>query len=105
MPACGLKVPFESSIRQRALALIAQGPYAFPMRWIFIIARFLPYWAAPSAVVLFELGRHFRRRKSPNQWSAFGASAFLILLTLLWFVFRGDLYSDHWVKILLLQGR
>ena len=75
------------------------------MRWAFIFFRFYPYWAIPVAFVVFELGRHFHRHKSPRQWPLFGMVGVLVLSSILWFVFRGDLNSDSWVRALLFQNR
>lgn len=70
------------------------------MRELFLAARFFPYWALPVTLILFELGRFFRRRQMGMQFVCFGTAGLLILLTLLWFVFRGDLHSDAWIRAL-----
>ena len=70
------------------------------MRFIYLLARTFPYWALAVAVVLFQLAVFFRRRQSKLQYSLGGIIGFLILGTIAWFVFRGDLYSDHWIRAL-----
>lgn len=74
------------------------------MRWIFILFRFFPYWAFPLSIVVFELGRHFHRKRSSHQWAFFSMAGALGLLTLVWFGFRGDLHSDEWVRALMFQN-
>lgn len=74
------------------------------MHSLFVLLRFYPYWALPAAFVIVELGMHYRRRKQKTQWVVFGISGVLSLTSLLWIVFRGDLHSDRWVRILLNQG-
>ena len=74
------------------------------MRWGFIAIRFYPYWAVPVGIVFLELARHFRRKNKFNQWPCMGVAGGLFLLVVLWFGFRGDLNSDHWVRALLFQN-
>ena len=68
------------------------------MRFIYLLARTYPYWALAMAAVLFQLAIFFRRRQSNVQYTLGGIIGFLILGTVVWFAFRGDLYSDHWVR-------
>jgi hypothetical protein len=73
------------------------------MRWLFVAFRFYPYWALPLGLLFFEMGVHFRRRKMPIQWACWSGFSILFGLTLLWFVFRGDLNSDEWARALLFR--
>ncbi|MBN22272.1 MAG: hypothetical protein CL678_13405 [Bdellovibrionaceae bacterium] len=68
------------------------------MHYIFSLARIFPFWALPLAFVLAELGVYFRRRNSSSQFVCWGMVAFLGILTICWFIFRGDLNSDYWIK-------
>jgi len=68
------------------------------MHSVFAAARFFPWWALPSGFVLVEMGVYFRRRKSNVQFHFFAVASALIILSLCWFVFRGDLHSDAWVR-------
>jgi hypothetical protein len=70
------------------------------MRYYFLLARLYPYWALPLAVVLVQLGIFFRRRKSPIQYACLGEAGLLLLGIVAWFVFRGDLYTDRWLRVI-----
>lgn len=70
------------------------------MHFLYSVLRFFPFWVLPTAFILAEIGLFFRRRKSRLQFTFFGLAGFLFLLTLLWFGFRGDLYSDQWLNAL-----
>lgn len=70
------------------------------MNFVYLMARIYPYWALALAMVLFQLAIFFRRRQSPVQYSLLGGIALLGLGILAWFYFRGDLYSDDWVRYL-----
>ncbi len=74
------------------------------MRLIFASVRLFPYFAFPIAIILAEVGRHYRRKHSPKQWTCWGVAFGLMLLTVLWVVFRGDVNSDHWVKAVIGGG-
>jgi hypothetical protein len=68
------------------------------MAIIYKIVRFFPFWALPLCLVLFDLGVFYRRKHSPAQRFFWFMVVLLVLLSLLWFVFRGDLNSEKWVK-------
>jgi hypothetical protein len=70
------------------------------MRPIYLIVRFYPFWALPVALILGELGRHFGRRAGIKKWKwiCWAGSVFLLTLIVLWFIGRGDLNSDRWVR-------
>lgn len=68
---------------------------------VFLAARVFPFWAVPLAIVLADVGRHFRRRRDKRQFLFFGLAGSFIILTLLWAIFRGDKNSEEWVRLLL----
>jgi hypothetical protein len=70
------------------------------MHHVYFLARIYPYWALPLAFVMGQLGLHFRRRKFKVQYSFWGMLVLLIVSSLIWIVFRGDLNADQWVRIL-----
>ncbi|OFZ21061.1 MAG: hypothetical protein A2X94_06945 [Bdellovibrionales bacterium GWB1_55_8] len=71
------------------------------MRFLFTALRFFPYWAIPVAFILADLGLHFRRKNNRVFVPLWSASGLLVVLVLLWFVFRGDKNSDLWVRALI----
>ena len=68
------------------------------MRYVFLLARLYPYWAIALIMVSWQLGAFFRRRSSPYQNLCWVSIVFLSLGFLGWFFFRGDLYSDAWLR-------
>ena len=68
------------------------------MRWLYVLARFYPFWALPTAFILGEFGMFFFRRGQSRYRFFFGMVGFLLVTTVLWFILRGDLNSDNWVK-------
>jgi TctA family transporter len=71
------------------------------MHLVFLLARIYPYWALAVSIVLVQIAIFYRRRNSPRQWTCLGAVAILMLGIVGWFVFRGDLNSDVWIKYIL----
>lgn len=71
------------------------------MRSLYLIARLYPYVALPLALLIADIGRHFRRKKQDYQYYCWFWSGFLLFFIILWFVFRGDLNSDKWVRALI----
>lgn len=70
------------------------------MHFIFLLARVYPYWALALVMILVQLAIFFRRRESSVQWTCLGCAAFLVGGILAWFIFRGDLHSDDWIRTL-----
>lgn len=68
------------------------------MHFLYELARYFPFWAIPIALILGEVGLFFRRRASVFQFPFFGMAGLIMLLTLIWFIGRGDLHSDKWVR-------
>lgn len=68
------------------------------MRWVYAFVRLYPFFAVPVALILVELGLHFRRRRVKTQFYFFGIAGFLLLTSFLWLFYRGDSRSDHWVR-------
>jgi hypothetical protein len=68
------------------------------MSFIFLLARIYPYWALALCMVLFQLFVFFRRRKASFQYTLAGLIALLGAGIVAWFVFRGDIHSDEWVR-------
>jgi hypothetical protein len=66
--------------------------------WVFFIARFFPAFSIGLGVIFVQVGFFYRRRYAKLQIPFFGTAVFLFLAALLWFFFRGDLYSDQWVR-------
>lgn len=70
------------------------------MRLLYLFARLFPFFGICGAVVFFEAGRHFRRRGQDYQYYCWFWVVVLTVLTLVWFLMRGDLHSDRWVKLI-----
>jgi hypothetical protein len=69
------------------------------MHWIFAAVRFFPYAALPLVLIFYELGMHFRRRGMRKGFLfAWAIAGFFVLLTGVWFAFRGEIHSDAWVR-------
>ncbi len=70
------------------------------MNLIHALARLVPYWALPLALVFGEIAWTMRRKKSSTgaEFGCWGVAGFLVLLALGWIVMRGDKNSDEWVK-------
>lgn len=68
------------------------------MRFFYSIAKFYPYLCIGLSVAFFELGLYYRRKNHRAQFVFWGMIGFFILTTLMWFVFRGDLNSDQWIR-------
>ena len=71
------------------------------MSLFFLALRLYPFWAIPLALVMGELGWYFRRKGKKQQWFCWSMVGFLGLTTLLWLIFRGDLYADRWSRAIL----
>lgn len=70
---------------------------------VYWIIRFYPYWSLPLGLVIFELGNYFIRRslRGPAKtmgWSFRGIGVLMGIGIIFWFIFRGDLNSDAWVR-------
>jgi hypothetical protein len=70
------------------------------MHVIYALVRLYPWWALPLILILGELGWYFHRKAARPQYYCWGLAGLLLILTVLWFAYRGDLYSDRWVKSL-----
>lgn len=68
---------------------------------MYFLSRIFPFWALPTAYLLAEIGRHYRRRRSDMQYTLFSGAGALVLLSVLWVIFGGYKYSDQWVKYIL----
>ena len=68
------------------------------MHQIYFLARIYPFWAVPLLMVCWHLGKHFRRRRSRLQYSFLALILILGVSVISWFVFRGDMYSDSWIR-------
>ncbi|OFZ54142.1 MAG: hypothetical protein A2428_17730 [Bdellovibrionales bacterium RIFOXYC1_FULL_54_43] len=68
------------------------------MRFLYIVIRFLPYWAIPLAFTIAEVGVFFRRKQDRMQYFCWVVSAGLVLTVILWIAARGDIHSDAWVR-------
>lgn len=71
------------------------------MHFLYSLVQFLPYWAIPLVLISAELAIHFRRKKALAQWYCVAFGFLMIVLTILWFVYRGDIHSDAWVRFFL----
>ncbi len=71
------------------------------MHIVFLALRIYPFWAIPLAVVLLQVLIFLKRRKSGKLLPVMLFIGFLVLTSLLWVIFRGDLYSDQWLWDLL----
>ena len=68
--------------------------------WFFILARTIPYWAIPMAIVLVDLMIYYRRKRARATYVCAGAIFMLVCLSIGWVAARGDLYADQWMKII-----
>jgi hypothetical protein len=69
------------------------------MHSIFALVRFFPYWAIPVILVLVETALFAKRRRRTGLMIACLTFAVLFVLTVgVWFYYRGDVHSDHWVR-------
>ena len=69
------------------------------MHFLFAVVRIYPIVALCLGIVFFELTVFFyRRHKHPLRFACMFMFLFLLVSTTMWFVNRGDLYSDRWVK-------
>lgn len=68
------------------------------MRLLFIAGRLYPFLALSLCVGLIPLGVYFQRRKSPFAKFCWMMVLFLIAGFVAWFMYRGDLYSDRWIR-------
>jgi hypothetical protein len=69
------------------------------MHVIFTLVRLLPYWVLTLAFAFVEFGVFFKRRRHRvKQFACWTVAALLLATIVAWFVFRGDLHSDAWVR-------
>ena len=68
------------------------------MRLAFAILRYYPLIAIPLAGVLAELAYFMKRKGSSLQYVYWGISILLVVTSVLWGVYRGDIHSDQWLK-------
>ncbi len=70
------------------------------MRALYLLARIYPLLGLALAVLIADMGLHFRRKNQDYQYYCWFWSGLLLFFILLWVIFRGDLHSDEWVKAL-----
>jgi hypothetical protein len=70
------------------------------MRFVYVLARLYPYLAVAFIIALTQLGIYFRRKRMNAQWYCWGVSAILGIGIIAWFVMRGDLNTDEWLRSL-----
>ena len=70
------------------------------MRFVYLFLRFFPILAVALSVVSMQFVVYYRRRANKTYYFYMGFIVFLILLSLIWVVFRGDLHSDEWLRAL-----
>ena len=70
------------------------------MYLFYTMMRLFPFWAVPLALVCGEIGMFYYRKQSWIRYYIWSVGGFLVLATLLWLIFRGDLYSDQWMNYL-----
>ena len=68
------------------------------MHVIYFLGRLYPYWAIPAIVILVEVGIFFKRKNHRIQYYFWGSTFMLGLGLLGWFIFRGDKFSDEWIR-------
>jgi hypothetical protein len=55
-----------------------------------LMVRYLPFWAVPLAIVLFEIGLYYyNRRERIPVLACFGCVGILLLSSIFWLVFEG----------------
>lgn len=65
----------------------------------FVVAlKTFPFWAIPVAFILVEIGLFYRRRKSEATFVFLGSAGFLVVLSLIWIILRGDLNAEAWAR-------
>lgn len=70
------------------------------MHILYVIGRIFPFFAVPLALALCQFALFFRRKGRKVFKVYFGIAGLLVLLSLLWIVFRGDVNSDKWIRAL-----
>lgn len=66
---------------------------------LLFLARFLPFWAVPVALVFFELGiYHYGRRRRSLFLACFGVSGVLLISSILWIVYDGYWRAGMFLK-------
>ncbi len=68
------------------------------MHNVFMLMRYLPFWAIGLAIAFLQAGVYLRRRESRAQWGCFAFAGILILVAGGWLFYRGDRFSDRWVR-------
>ncbi|OFZ69491.1 MAG: hypothetical protein A3K03_00760 [Bdellovibrionales bacterium RIFOXYD1_FULL_44_7] len=71
---------------------------------MFSLVRFFPYWGLPVMIVCAELAWYYHRKRDSTQYIFWGFAAVITVLIVCWIGFRGDLYSDQWVRAALYGG-
>lgn len=68
------------------------------MHILHILGRVYPFLAMALGLSFVQFALFFRRRESRLWWAfaVFGVAAFGSMIA--WFVLRGDLHSDEWVR-------
>ena len=70
------------------------------MAAIFLMVKFVPFWAVPLALVVGDVGWHLHKRRNRLEYVCYIAALCLISLAGIWLYYRGDVNSDKWLKSL-----
>lgn len=68
---------------------------------MYFLARYYPFIALGALVIFGELAWIFHRKRQGARWIFMALCLFFFVTGILWLVFRGDLYSDQWVRELI----
>lgn len=69
------------------------------MYTILFLARHFPFWALPVALLCFEMGYYYYRKRERFLFvSCFFLAASLFLTSVFWVVFEGYWRAGPWIK-------
>jgi len=68
------------------------------MQTLITLVHYFPIWAIPLALASAQFALHFMRRRKPTQYFFWFIAGTLILSSLAWIAFRGDVNGATWVR-------
>jgi len=68
------------------------------MNLIFTLILYYPVWAVPVALAAIQLGVHYRRRKSRNQFFCWFLAFLMLASSGAWVYYRGDAKGAQWLR-------
>ena len=68
------------------------------MSLVYLAARIYPYWATALIIVMIQVAVFYRRKRRAGQYYAIAFGIMLGFGIIAWFMFRGDIRSDQWIR-------